>query len=177
MFGIFETANEAELREQCMDDFAYWGFDSEKCKHNVEVILERIGTDDEEWPRPLESLGSDGVTRADLDWYWGLPPEARAAMRYFDDAIRADMWIRCHARNLSIEDLEADLARHIPEFSNDSSSDDADGPLPHELRRRFQAFIARIRGQQEEWDDWASRTEKATSMNSLIRTMIRRGKI
>jgi hypothetical protein len=175
LFSIFETSDESALREQCMSDLASWGFDSFQCRQKTKRILENGQRADDEHPRPIESVSSDGVTRNDHAWYWGLPTVARAAMRFFDDEIRNHMWLVCHARNICMEDLERDMARSLPTFANDSQHNDSDSPLPHELRRRFQAFIAEVRADEDKWRIWSNELAEASSMNSLIRKTIRDG--
>jgi hypothetical protein len=95
-------------------------------------------------------------------------------MTIFDEELRSTMWISRHMLNLCLEDLEQDVKRQLPVFG-DRIADDADSPLPIELKRRFILFITRTKRSPSAFQEWNSRLRNASSMNSLIRELIASG--
>ena len=175
LFSIFEDANETVLLQQCKDDLAAFGFDSFQCSNYAAQVLqeaaETVLTESD------NTATNNGVTAEDTDWYWNLPPLARAVMHRFDEVIRGYMWFQCHGVNICMEDLEKDLRQRMPTFGNAGTADGDDAPLPWELSRRFAQFIQNTRQKEQAWREWGERGRQASSMNALIREEIRAGRL
>ena len=151
LFSIFEDANESVLLQQCQNDLAVWGFDSFQCRTFAAEILQEAKAAVATETALFEGAGQsaplnngdtqcghttdsgNGVTAEDTQWYWNLPPLARAVMHRFDEVIRGHMWFQCHSVNLCIADLERDLRQRLPTFGYAGATDGDDAPLtcPH----------------------------------------------
>jgi hypothetical protein len=193
LFSVFEGGSESALLQQCQDDLAAWGFDSFQCRRKAARILAnaraaalaetgRCGltnrpttTGVAEGPRIPNACSRDGVAPEDSQWYWSLPPLARAVMQEFDKELREAMWFACHTANICLEDLEQDLRRRLPTFGNEHSEDSEDAPLPWELRRRVAAFTSTLGRDEVRFDAWSDRVRQASSMNAVIREEVRAG--
>jgi hypothetical protein len=194
LFSIFENANESVLQQQCQDGLAAWGCDSFQSRTFAADILQKAKatiTAESDVPAgvgesaclkhmdtpfgPPDAMGN-GVTAADAQWYWSLPPLARAVMHGFDGVLRCYTHLLCHSVNLCIEDLEQDVRQRLPTFGKESVGGE-DAPLPWELRRRFVRFVEQTRANEQAWREWGERCRQASSMNAAIREQIRAGRL
>lgn len=197
LFSVFdfdETSSDA-LCEQIDTDLLTWGYDSyeslkvakciaEKAAQSASLdthqtaqhrdLIDAIHADDVRTLERLVTERGDGVTVDDMRWYWSIHSVARAAMTHFDEELRGRMWLSRHIFNICVEDLEQDVKRQLPVFG-DRIADDADSPLPIELKRRFILFITRTKRSLSSYEKWNLRLRKASSMNSLIRELIASG--
>ncbi len=197
LFSIFDAdqASREALFQQIESDLKAWGYDSFQSRQAAKRITEKateigaantdakgaetrvaaaIQTNDGDLLEHLAAERGDGVTSEDIRWYWTLHNITRTAMRLFDEELRGRMWMDRHAYHLCMEDLDQDIKRQLPVFG-DPISHDRDSPLPPELKRRFASFITRTKREQASFNEWSTRLQQASSMNALIRELIRSG--
>jgi len=134
-------------------------------------FIDAIHTNDVNLLERLAAKRGDGVTADDIRWYWSLHSVVRVAMTLFDEELQGKMWSDRRAFSLSMEDLGQDVKRQLPVFRH-TIANDADSPLPPELKRRFASFITRTKRNPSAFDKWSSRLHVASSMNALIRELI-----
>lgn len=197
LFSIFDAdqASREALFQQIESDLQAWGYDSFQSRQAAKRIIEKateigasntdanggetrvataIQTNDGNLLERLAAERGDGVTLEDIRWYWTLHHITRTAMSLFDEELRGRMWMDRHAYNLCMEDLDQDIKRQLPVFG-DPISHDRDSPLPPELKRRFASFMMRTKRDHASFNEWSTRLQQASSMNALIRELIRSG--
>ena len=117
---------------------------------------------------------AEGVTDADIRWWWNLDRLERGMMTAFDDWMRMAAYKKYRAEGLAEEAAATKLCKSFPIFGDPDSPGLATGddrPLPFELKDRINQWAERHVSQI------ASSIQSASSMNALIRSHIRAGNL
>jgi len=120
-------------------------------------------------PLAFNQIVGDGVTAEDWSWWWSLQPLERAVMLANDESFITAALVQLRVELGDINEATRQVRRKFPRFGNprhpgDYRSTD-DRPLPRELKGRVSSAALRLAG---------SLRESHTSMNALVREMIRK---
>ena len=122
-------------------------------------------------PISFEDLRGEGVTDSDYQWWWGMEPLERATMLAQDDVCKAALFLQFRGQGLERGDAVDQVRKAMPSFGNPNRQGNYsvpdDRPLPRELKNRVSAAAAAL-GQ-------SMTAGRHTSMNALVRDLIRQG--
>ena len=141
------------------------------------LLLEREVTDDST-RQMLAKKRAEGVTDADIKWWWGLDKLERHLLIVVDDWFRLAAYKKDRAEGLSEEQAVAQLGKSFPIFGDPDDMKNVKGDdraLPYELKERVNLWAEK--GLLDESSGTATRLRSAGSMNALIRNEIRAGRL
>lgn len=139
-----------------------------------DVLLQQEGSD----PTVnvlLVAKRHEGVTDTDIKWWWTLDKLERRLLIAVDDWFRLAAFSKYRSSGLSGEEAAKKLRQSFPVFGDPTNLDNAAGddrPLPYELKDRINKWASR-RGITQ----LGAEVDHATSMNALIRSDIRAGRL
>ncbi len=141
------------------------------------VLIERETTDDS-IREMLAGKRAEGVTDADIKWWWGLDNIEQRLFIVVDDWCRVASFKKYCAEGLTEEQAIAQLRKAYPIFGDPKDARDVKGddrPLPFELKNRVSKWADVALGKESVRD--ASQQPPITSMNALVRSEIRAGRL
>jgi hypothetical protein len=144
----------------------------------ADLLLQREVTDDST-RQMLAKKRAEGVTDADIKWWWGLDKLERRLLIAVDDWVRLAAFEKYRAEGLSKEQAVAQLRKSFPIFGDPDDTENVKGDdraLPYELKERVNLWAEKGL-LLDESSGTAARLRSAGSMNSLIRNEIRAGRL
>ena len=138
------------------------------------LLLEREATDNST-KQMLAAKRAEGVTDADIKWWWGLDKLERRMLIVVDDWFRMAAFQKYHAEGMSAEQANFQLRKSFPIFGDPQDTKNVKGndrPLPFELKERINQWALR-----NESAKIPSELRRTTSMNALVRSEIRAGRL
>jgi len=141
-----------------------------------DLLIEREVTDDST-RQMLAKKRAEGVTDADIKWWWGLDKLERRLLIVVDDWFRMAAFKKYRAEGMSEEQAISQLGKSFPIFGGpeDTKNVKGDDPLPFELKERINQWAGRAL--QDKALETATSSRSAGSMNALIRNEIRAGRL
>jgi hypothetical protein len=138
-------------------------------------LLADEGTN-QETARMLAVRRREGVTDADVRWWWNMSDLERRILRFTDNTDHMTIFTRDLRNGLSEEEAAAQVRRTFPMYGDPDDTTHTSGddrPLPYELKDRVNKYIER----RSAADAAAYREalERATTFNALVRQEIQRG--
>jgi hypothetical protein len=146
--------------------------------NNGDRMLEQEFTK-EEIKSQLVKKRKEGVRDDDIRWWWNMHDLERRMIVAFDSIIK--MWaykVYTETDGLSEKDAIEKLNRHFPIWGDPDDIThftEDDRPLPFELKDRVNLFVEKRRTTDPEGFNKAM--ESSSSLNALIRKLIKRGQI
>jgi hypothetical protein len=138
------------------------------------LLLEREVTDNST-RQMLAPKRADGVTDADIKWWWGLDKIERRMLIVVDDWFRMAAFKKYRAEGMSAEQASSRLRKSFPIFGDPQDTKNVKGddrPLPFELKERINQWASRNKSVET-----FSELQRATSMNVLVRSEIKAGRL
>ena len=142
-----------------------------------DLLVEREVTDDST-RQMLAKKRAEGVTDADIKWWWGLDKLERRLLILVDGWSRLAAFKKYRAEGLTEEQAVAQLRKSFPIFGDPDDMKNVKGDdraLPYELKERVNLWAEK--GLLDESSGTAARLRSAGSMNALIRNEIRAGRL
>jgi len=143
----------------------------------ADLLLEREVTDDST-RQMLAKKRAEGVTDADIKWWWGLDKLERRLLIVVDDWFRMAAFKKYRAEGMSEEQAISQLGKSFPIFGGPEDTKNVKGddrPLPFELKERINQWVGTAL--QDKALETATSSRSAGSMNALIRNEIRAGRL
>jgi hypothetical protein len=135
LFSIFDVPDNSDASRELLlamlnEDMLRWGYDELFARTYSRNALRLVGGEGPTTVRDLSEqasgnlealaeaaeIAADGVTVADLQWYWCLSRTSRSAMEAFDSVIFWHMYLDRHPFNLCVEDLQQDVRQRLPDL-------------------------------------------------------------
>jgi hypothetical protein len=138
------------------------------------LLLEREATDNST-KQMLAAKRAEGVTDADIRWWWGLGKLERRMLIVVDEWFRMAAFLKHEAEGMSEEQATSELRKSFPILGDPQDTENVKGddrPLPFELKDRINEWALR-----NERGELASELRRTTSMNALIRSEIKAGRL
>lgn len=142
-----------------------------------DILLEKESTD-EKIKSMLAKLRQEGVTDKDIKWWWNMQDLERRMMQQEDFMSRFSLFLKLKDDGLDEKEATKDVAKRFPIFGNPDDTTlgrGEDRPLPYELKDRINIYIQKRNKTDPE--EFEKAIEYSTSLNSLIRKAIGKGKI
>jgi len=142
-----------------------------------QILLEREVADDST-RKILAPKRTEGVTDADIKWWWGLDKLERRLLIVVNDWFRMAAYKKDRAEGMSEEQASSQLGKSFPIFGNPEDTKNFKGddrPLPFELKERINRWAEGC--YQDESPGTSGRLRSHSSMNALIRSEIRAGRL
>jgi hypothetical protein len=142
-----------------------------------EVLIQREMSDDST-RQLLAKKRAEGVTDADIKWWWGLDKIERRMLIVFDDWFRMAAYKKHRAEGKSEEEALSLLSKSLPIFGDPEETKNLKGddrPLPFELKERINRWVEVVL--LNEPIGTSSEFQSTGSMNALIRSEIRAGRL
>jgi hypothetical protein len=126
----------------------------------------------------LEAKRADGVTDADIRWWWNLHDLERRMMALDDDNSKVAFIIhKTREQGLTVEQAAAELRRSMPIYGDPADTRRTTGddrPLPYELKDRVNRWL---QTKMPDPDRFRRQLAQATTYNALVRAELRAGKV
>lgn len=142
-----------------------------------DILLEKESTD-EKIKSMLAKLRQEGVTDEDIKWWWNMHDLERRMMQQEDFMSRFSLLLKLKDDGLDEEEAAKEIAKRFPIFGNPDDTEFGigdDRPLPYELKDRINIYIQKR--SRTDLEGFKKAIEYSTSINSLIRKAIAKGKI
>jgi len=143
-------------------------------KNFGDILLEREATD-EKIKFMLAKLRKEGVTDKDIKLWWNMNDLERRMIQQEDFMSRFALFLKLREEGLDEKEAAKGVAKRFPIFGDPDDTilgSGEDRPLPYELKDRINIYI-----QKRSKEELKKAIEYSTSVNSLIRKAIRKGKI
>ena len=140
-------------------------------------ILEREVTDNST-RQMLAPKRAEGVTDADIKGWWGLDRLERRLLIVVNNWFRMAAYKKYRAEGMSEEQASSQLGKSFPIFGDPEDTKNVKGddrPLPFELKERINQWVEG--GYRYESPGTSGKLRSASSMNALIRSEIRAGRL
>lgn len=140
-------------------------------------LLQRESTD----PSVKEQFAGkrqEGVTDADIRWWWNLPAIERVLMEKVDGLQRYAICVKQSGESHTPEQAAVALRKVHPMYGDPADTSETTGddrPLPYELKDRVNAYIRKR--MQDDPATYKKDIAKSSTFNALIRRGIRSGQI
>lgn len=126
----------------------------------------------------LKMLRNEGVTDADIRWYYNLHPVERRLLRATDQVTQMAAWKTLEEQGKSEEEIVLTLKRNFPWYGDPSDTSQGEGenrPLPIELRDRITRIVERRA--LEDRESFKIEIQAASTFNAWVRQQMRQGKL
>jgi hypothetical protein len=138
-----------------------------------DTLLRDEPTDDEIHGM-LEKRRREGVKDDDIRWWWNMPALERQMMLQTDRIVRLSSYIKFTKEGMTGKEAGAEVRKFFPNFGDPDDPKYPSGEdrlLPFELKNRVDNWAGR------EHDSFAAKMAGTSSMNALIRSEIRSGRL
>jgi len=122
----------------------------------------------------LTSKYQDGVTDADILWWWNLSAFEQEMLLQCDELNRITLYMYLRGKGMEQSSIAREVFKRHPKFGDNSQDSSPDRPLPHELKKRITSFIESHYGHPEALN---AKIATSTSFNALIRKEIAAGTV
>lgn len=140
--------------------------------HNAGDWLLQQERTDPQVSNVLECLREEGVTNADILWWWNQPPLERAMLQKMDEFNRTAAFIAFRESGYDAAQAAERMWKSHPRFGKPTDGEGDDRPLPIELKARIVAFIESYYARP---DEMKKLVDASSSFNAIVRAAIRRG--
>lgn len=143
---------------------------------NYESYMRLAETEDSE-KRQLAAKREDGVTDADLRWWWGMPDIERFMTVVSETNTRVSFLSSKSQEGLSGDDAWAALREALPIYGDPTDTTNTTGddrPLPDELKDRASRWLW---PKMADRDGFRKRLAEFSTYNALIRHEVRSGNL
>lgn len=142
-----------------------------------DILLEREAMD-EKIKSMLAKLRKEGVTDKDIKLWWNMNDLERRMMQQEDFMSRFVLFLKLSEEGLDEQEAAKGVAKKFPIFGDPDDTTLGSGddrPLTYELKDRINIYISKR--SRTEPEEFKKAIEYSTSVNSLIRKAIVKGKI
>jgi hypothetical protein len=145
---------------------------------NYGRILLDEETRDDKIRSMLASKRKEGVKDPDILWWWNMHDLERRMMLKVDEQRRTTEYLRYRQAGLSKDEAGAKVRTHYPSYGEPDDMTQAnpeDAPLPAELKRRIDRYIARR--SLADPDEFKRELEECSTFNAQVRKEIKNGNL
>jgi hypothetical protein len=126
----------------------------------------------------LEAKRADGVTEADIRWWWNLHDLERRMMGLDDDNSKlAFILQKTQEQGLPVQQAATELRRFMPIYGDPTDTRHTTGddrPLPHELKDRVNRWL---QTKMPDPDGFRRQLARTTTYNAFVRAELRAGRV
>ena len=149
---------------------------NDPCGQGQGDILLARETSDPNIHRAFEKRRAEGVTDADIRWWWNMSAFEQEHLEEQDGFNRMTLYTSLRVeQGLDRETVVKEVFRRHAKYGDPEEGEGDDRPLPYEMKGRVTAFLEKH--QRADPQAFIRRLHASSSLNAIIREEIRAGRL